>query len=81
MIANLSPSQEPVAWGALATAILGLLVVFAPRFGIHVSQDEQAAVGAVLAIVIPIVVGYFVRKNVTPTAPAPVVTPAVPPAA
>jgi hypothetical protein len=80
MIANLVPSQEPVAWGALATAILGLLVVFAPRFGVHIGQDEQAALGAFLIIAIPIVVGYFVRNNVTPTAPAPKPV-SVPPAA
>jgi hypothetical protein len=65
---NLTPSQEPVLWGALATALLELAVVFAPRFGIHISGNEQVALGALVAAAIPIVVGLFVRKNVTPTA-------------
>jgi hypothetical protein len=71
MFANLTPSQEPVAYGALATALLELVVIFAPRFGFHISGDEQVALGAFVAAAIPIIVGLFVRQQVTPTAPPP----------
>ena len=65
---SLSPAQEPVAWGALGTALLELAVIFAPRFGIHITGDEQAALSAVLVAAIPIIVGFFVRQQVTPVA-------------
>jgi hypothetical protein len=77
---NLTPAQEPVAWGALATAILEVAVVFAPRFGFTISTEQQTALAALIAAVIPIVVGLFVRQNTIPTAPAPPL-PATPPAA
>jgi hypothetical protein len=77
-VKNLTPSQEPVAWGALATALLEVAVVLAPRFGVHISQDEQVALGALIVAAIPIIVGLFVRQNVTPVAPAPP-APVVPP--
>ena len=76
MLSNLTPAQEPALWGALATAILGLIVVFLPRFGVTLSKDEYTAIAAVLAAVIPIVIGLVVRQAVTPNAPPP--TPAPP---
>ena len=71
MFANLTPAQEPVAWGALGTALLELVVIFAPRFGVHISGDEQVALGAFVAAAIPLIVGLFVRQSTTPTAPPP----------
>lgn len=71
MLSNLTPAQEPVAWGAVATALLEVVVVFAPSFGIHISVEQQTALGALLVAVIPIVVALFVRHNVSPTAAPP----------
>jgi hypothetical protein len=71
MFANLAPSQEPALWGALTTALLGLVVVFLPRFGVTLSKDEYTAIAAVAVAAIPIVVGLLVRQNTTPTAPPP----------
>jgi len=71
MLSNLTPAQEPALWGGLATAVLALVVVFLPRFGITLTSDEQTALSAVLIAAIPIVVAIFVRQNVTPTAPPP----------
>jgi hypothetical protein len=76
MLANLTPSQEPALWGALVTALLGLVVVFLPRFGVTLSKDEYTALAAVAVAAIPIAVGLLVRQNVIPTAPPP--TPKVP---
>lgn len=72
---NLTPAQEPVAWGALATAVLEVAVVFAPRFGFAITTEQQTALAALIAAVIPIAVGFFVRQNTTPTAPAPPLPP------
>lgn len=70
---SVSQSQEPVAYGALATALLELVVVFAPRFGLALTQPEQVALGAlVLAIV-----AVFTRAQVQPV-PDPAPTPAAP---
>ena len=71
MLSNLTPAQEPALWGGLATAVLALIVVFLPRFGITLTNDEQTALSAVLIAAIPIVVAIFVRQNVTPVAPPP----------
>jgi uncharacterized membrane protein len=79
MLSNLTPAQEPVAWGALVTALLELAVVFAPRFGIEISVNEQAALAGLFVVAIPIIVGLFVRQSTTPVAvppaPAPPATP------
>ena len=74
-LATLTPAQEPALWGAVATAILEVVVVFAPSFGIHISVEQQTALGALIVAVIPIVVGLFVRQNTTPTAPPPTPAP------
>jgi hypothetical protein len=71
MLSNLTPSQEPAIWGALATALLGLIVVFLPRFGVTLSKDEYTAIAALAAAIIPIVIGLVVRQAVTPVAPPP----------
>ncbi len=71
MLSNLTPAQEPALWGGLATAVLALVVVFLPRFGITLTSDEQTALSAVLIAAIPIVVAIFVRQNVIPVAPPP----------
>ena len=70
MLSNLTPNQEPVAWGALATALLGLIYIFLPRFGVSLSTDEKTAIGAAAAIVVPLAIGYLVRRSVTPNAPS-----------
>ena len=70
-MSSLTPAQEPVAWGALIAAILGLIVVFLPRFGVSLSKDEFTAIGAFAAAAIPIVIGLVVRQNVMPNAPPP----------
>jgi hypothetical protein len=71
MWSNLTPSQEPALWGALVTALLGVIVVFLPRFGITLSRDEYTALAALAAAGIPIVIGLVVRQAVTPNAPPP----------
>ncbi len=71
MLSNLTPAQEPALWGGLATAMLALVVVFLPRFGVTLTSDEQTALSAVLIAAIPIVVAIFVRQNVIPVAPPP----------
>ena len=75
MISNLTPSQEPVAWGAVVTALLGVVVVFLPRFGVHLSGDEYTALAGLAAVLVPIVVALVVRQKVVPTAPPPPVPP------
>lgn len=70
-MSNLTPAQEPAVWGALVTAILGVIVVFLPRFGVTLSKDEYTAIAALAAVLIPVVIGFVVRQNVTPNAPPP----------
>ncbi len=70
-LSNLTPAQEPALWAALATAILEVAVVFAPSFGVHISVEQQGALGALILAVIPLVAGILVRQSTTPTAPAP----------
>ena len=77
-MSNLTPDQEPALFGALITAVLSVIVVFLPRFGVHLSKDEYTALAAVAVAAIPIIVGLFVRSKVTPTAAAPTPTPVAP---
>lgn len=81
MLSNLTPAQEPVAWGAIATALLEVIVVFAPSFGVHISAEQQGALGALIVAVIPIIVGIVVRQNSTATATAPPPATPAPPSA
>lgn len=71
----MTPDNEPVLFGAFATALLEVVIVFAPRFGFTISGAEQTALGALVAAAVPIIVGLFVRTQVIPK-PA---TPANPP--
>jgi hypothetical protein len=75
MLANLAPSQEPALWAGVVTAILGVIVVFLPRFGVTLSKDEYTAVAALAVAVIPVVLALLVRSNVTPNASLPAKTP------
>ncbi len=75
MLSNLTPAQEPAVWGGLATAVLALIVVFLPRFGVNLSKDELAALQGLVLVAIPILIALVVRQNVTPTAPPPAPAP------
>jgi len=77
MLSNLTPAQEPALWGALVTALLGVVVVFLPRFGVHLSSDEYTALAALVVAIVPIVIGLVVRQNVTPIAPPPAPNPPI----
>ena len=64
----MTPDNEPVLFGAFATAVLEVAIVFAPRFGITLTGGEQTALGALVAAAVPIAVALFVRRQVTPNA-------------
>jgi len=46
------------------TALIGLLVAF----GVNVTEGQTAAILGVVAVAAPLVVGFFARSKVTPTA-------------
>lgn len=47
---------------AAVAAVIGLLVAF----GVSLSDDQQKAILSVVAVVGPLVAGYFTRGKVTP---------------
>ena len=66
-------TREPVMVGGLVVALFGAFVLFAMQMGWLDWNAEQLAsfnnfITALVALVVPITVAYFVRKKVTPTA-------------
>ena len=66
-------SNEPVMVGGLVIALFGAAVLWAMQMGWLDWDSEQLAsfnnlVAALVALVVPVAVAYFVRKKVTPVA-------------
>jgi hypothetical protein len=57
---NLSFSQEPALWVAIADA----LVILAITFGVPITPEQKGAIDALLTCV----AGVLIRSQVTPTA-------------
>jgi drug/metabolite transporter (DMT)-like permease len=61
----LSFPNEPNVWIGLATGIIGAVAVFWPNF---LTPDQQKAVIGLVVLVVPIVLSFVSRSQVTPTA-------------
>ena len=66
-------TREPVLIGGLVVAFFGAFVLFAMQMSWLDWDAEQLAsfnnlIAALVALVIPVAVAYFVRKKVTPMA-------------
>ena len=66
-------TREPVMIGGLVVAFFGAFVLFAMQMSWLDWGAEQLAsfnnlIAALVALVVPVVVAYFVRKKVTPVA-------------
>ena len=66
-------SNEPVMVGGLVIALFGAAVLWAMQMGWLDWDSEQLAsfnkfIAALVALVVPMAVAYFVRKRVTPVA-------------
>ena len=66
-------TNEPVLIGGLVIALFGAAVLWAMQMGWLDWDSEQLAsfnnlVAALVALVVPVAVAYFVRKKVTPVA-------------
>ena len=66
-------SNEPALIGGLVIALFGAAVLWAMQMGWLDWDSEQLAsfnnlVAALVALVVPVAVAYFVRKKVTPVA-------------
>jgi hypothetical protein len=55
---------------ARVTALVIALIAAASAFGLHVSEDQKAAIVAVVGAVLALLGGEVVRSQVTPVAPA-----------
>lgn len=56
---NIRPSHEPAAYAALVLALAAVL-------GLNVVTENASVIQQVAAFVVPLVVNFFVRQNVTP---------------
>ena len=66
-------SNEPALIGGLIVALFGAFVLWAMQMGWLDWDSEQLAsfnkfIAALVALVVPMAVAYFVRKKVTPVA-------------
>ncbi len=61
---NLSFSQEPAIYIALANAVLLVLV----NFGIPITGDQKVAIDTLLGAVLAVLAGIVIRSQVTPVA-------------
>lgn len=55
---------EPLITVTGITTLVGALISGAVAFGLHISDDQKAAIIAVVAVVAPIVVGVWGRSRV-----------------
>lgn len=60
---NREPAVTVATITAAATALIGLLVAF----GVPLTDTQQAAILAVVAVAAPLAVGIITRRYVTPT--------------
>lgn len=58
--------NEPAITVASITAGVTALLALAAAFGLQLSDEQQAAILGVVAVVAPLVVGFVARRYVTP---------------
>lgn len=66
-LSDLTFSQEPALWIALANAVLLVLV----NFGIPLTGDQKTAIDTLIGAALAIVAGISIRSQVTPVANIP----------
>ena len=60
--------KEPLATKSVVVAAVTALIGVVVAFGLPLSTEQQAAILALTAVVAPIVLALFARKDVTPVA-------------
>lgn len=58
--------NEPAITIASITAAVAAVIGLLTAFGVSLSDDQQKAILGVVAVIGPIVAGYFTRGKVTP---------------
>lgn len=61
-------SNEPVLAAGTAAGLVGAVLTLLVAFGVHVTEDQQKAILAVVVLVVPIVAAIIARSKVTPVA-------------
>lgn len=60
--------REPLITAATITALVTAVIALLVAFGVPMSDDQQAAILGLVAVLAPVVVGLLARAKVTPTA-------------
>lgn len=58
--------NEPVITVASITALVAALIALLIAFGVNLSDQQQAAIMGVVAVVGPLVAAFIARRKVTP---------------
>jgi hypothetical protein len=58
--------NEPVMTAGVITAIITAVITLLAAFGLDMTAEQQAAIIALAAIIIPIAANYLARAKVTP---------------
>lgn len=61
-------SNEPVLAAGSIAGLVGAVLTLLVAFGVHVTEDQQKAILAVVVLVVPIVAAIIARSKVVPQA-------------
>lgn len=61
-------TQEPAAVVAVVVALVAALLTLLAAFGLELTDDQRTAIIGFVTVAAPLVVGFIVRRSVTPSA-------------